>query len=267
LAINPRAKMGLLLVGILYVITVAVLIIQFLNAAEPKDPAATDARTAQKINEVIYDLRGDTSVGADNAILTDDPRHVRNTDLTTEEAAEIRTKYFAPKGRIIGVDATLVLQVLNFAVLLLLLYGFLWGPILSFLDERREQIQQDIDGAAEERAKAGEAHRGHRDALNKLRHERADILDQARSMGEQEGDQIVEHARREAQRITERGHERADEQMRAARDALRAEVAELATEIAAQLIGRELNAADHDAIVADTISRMAPPETETGADT
>jgi len=265
LAINPRAKMALLVVGILYVIAVAVLIIQFLDAAEPTDPDATDARIALKINEVLYDLQGDTMNAPADTVLTDDPTHVRDTKLTEQEAAEIRKKYFAATGKIIGVNTTIVLQILNFTVLLLLLYGFLWDPMLKFLDERRDQIQQDIDGAAAEHVKATEALKGHRDALDKLRRDRADILDQARSMGEQEGDQIVEHARREAQRVALQGQERADEQVRSARDALRDEIAVLATEIAAQLIGRDLNANDHDAIVTDTIRRMTAPDADTGA--
>src|SRR6516225_1340247 len=53
--------------------------------------------------------------------------------------------------------STIVLQIINFVVLVWLLQRFLYKPVLRMIDARKAELQQQYDGAkaAEEQAKAG----------------------------------------------------------------------------------------------------------------
>jgi F-type H+-transporting ATPase subunit b len=270
LAIKPAAKKGLLIFGILYAITVAVMVTAFVRAAKPKNPQAAARAIQAKLNEVLLDLQKDPAEGTEPAseppnMLEADPEHVRTREVSEKEAVEIFQRYFPARGQIIGINITLVMQCLNFGILMLLLYGFLWDPLLEFLDQRRRAIRQRIDDAAASKQQADQALRERREELAEIRRTRAGIIEQAHSMGEQEGDQIVERARREAQRHMEQTQERLDEQVRAARSALRSEVADLAARIAAQILKREVSQRDHEVVIAEMLDRMEPGTPDAGA--
>jgi len=271
LALRPAAKKGLLVIGVLYAITVAVMIASFVREARPRQPEAAGKRIQVKLNEVLYDLRHDP--GEDGAAPGDvenelraDVEHVRSADITAKEAAEIFHNYFRARGKIVGMNVTLVVQWLNFGILLLILYGLLWDPLLKFLDERARTIKGRLDDAAASREEARRAVARHREELAKLRRERADILEQARSMGEQEGDQIVQRARREAERTGRRAQEELAEQVRAGRAALRAETADLAVAIAARILGREVSIEDHRRLAEELIEQIGAGPAESGGE-
>lgn len=256
MAISPAAKRSLLIVGLLYAITVGALLVTLLSDRGLDDEYAAESMMLKHLQAAQAELRatfneqeGDQETGP-----------ISTKPLTEGQAAEIISKYMRGQGEIIGVNATLLMQIANFLVLLVLLYAFLWNPLLDFLDQRRQAIKSRLDDAEENRKNAEQVMRERQGELDELRRERADILEQARSMGEQEGDQIVERARREAHRLMEQTEERLGEQVRASREKLRAEVAELATEIAARILRREISDEDHDAIVERMIQDMEKPE-------
>ena len=92
--------------------------------------------------------------------------------------------------------------------------------------------------------------------LSQVRSERGGIVEQAKSLGEQERGRIVERARREAEMLMQQTEERLGEEVRRARVALREEVAELAVRVAAQVLKREISRQDHDRLIEDVVARM-----------
>jgi F-type H+-transporting ATPase subunit b len=169
----------------------------------------------------------------------------------------VRDDLLAKKGLIININYTLIMQCLNFAVLLLVLYAWLWDPMLRFLDKRRALVKERLDEAAASREEAAGLRDQRQQELGKLRQERGQIIEQAKALGEQERDEIVERARREAERIMRQTEERLGEESRRARVALREEVAELATYIASRMLKREISQQDHDRLIEEVTQGMA----------
>ena len=56
----------------------------------------------------------------------------------------------------IDLNSTFFVQILNFAVLLLILKKFAWGPLTKAMQERSDKIADNIRSADEDRAKAAE---------------------------------------------------------------------------------------------------------------
>jgi F-type H+-transporting ATPase subunit b len=241
---KPVAKRVLVFIGVLYVITVALMITDFVIEQQPKYPDRVTGWLLESLNAVR------------ESASSDDPEHIRSSPFTESETREIFERYFPAKGTIINLNYTLIMQCLNFGVLLMILYGFLWDPIIRFIDERRASIRRRLADAEASRSEAEDLAELRRRELGQLRSERAGILDQARRTAEQERDQIVGRAREEADRLAEQAQERIAEEVREASVLLRADVADLVAEIAETVLKREIRREDHARIIAEMADRL-----------
>jgi len=246
--VKPIAKKGLIVVLVVYAVVVAAMVTGFITKARPLHEEEVTARVQQALGEV--------QAWAHEA----DPTHIRSQAPTEDEAKAVFNGYLKARGSIISVNYTLLLQCLNFAILLLALYGWLWDPMLKMLDQRRDTVRKHMDDAEGDRRKAAELLEQRHQELGDLRNERTGILEQAESLGEQERREIVARARQEAQRIMEQTEERLKEETRRARDALRDEVADLSARIAAEVLRREISPEDHRRIVREMMEAMAGAE-------
>jgi F-type H+-transporting ATPase subunit b len=148
-------------------------------------------------------------------------------------------------GRIIDFNWTLLITLVQFAVLLVLLRFILWKPTLQYLDKRRELIAARMTAAKTSEEKANELV-GKREAeLAAAKKESAGILEEARQRGEKSVADAKARAREEADRIladarTQVEHER--EQVLADLKAQYAEMVVLGTE---RVLSREVRIEDH----------------------
>ena len=159
-------------------------------------------------------------------------------------------------GGLISLDKSLIVQVVNFVILLLILQRLLYKPFLAKMEERTGAIKRSLEEAQAARAEA--AHQAEENAtrLRQAHAEAAAIREQALKDAGEEQRRLVESARAEAQRLVESAKAQMDADIRRAREELRREVADLATAVAEKLVRRSLRDEDHRRIVADTISRL-----------
>src|SRR5919108_1487785 len=143
-----------------------------------------------------------------------------------------------------GVNWTaLLFQIINFLLLLYLLNRFLFKRVFALLDERRARIQKGLEDAeAAERDR--ELARAEREAaLAEARKEAADLLARANKIADDTRKEIVETARAEADKATQRAREEIAAEKDRAMAELRAEVADLALVAAGKLVRREMDPA------------------------
>ena len=159
-------------------------------------------------------------------------------------------------GGLISLDKSLIVQAVNFVILLLILQRLLYKPFLAKMEERTGAIKRSLEEAQAARAEA--AHQAEENAtrLRQAHAEAAAIREQALKDAGEEQRRLVESARAEAQRLVESAKAQMDADIRRAREELRREVADLATAVAEKLVRRSLRDEDHRRIVADTISRL-----------
>ncbi|MHC4479424.1 MAG: F0F1 ATP synthase subunit B [Planctomycetota bacterium] len=242
---KPIAKKSLMVIGVLYTATVTAMITNFVMEGRPEHPAEVSQRVREELNRVH------------EWAYSGDREHIRERPLTDAEASRIFEEHFIRPGTMININYTIVMQCLNFAILLFILYGWLWDPMLQFLDRRRALIRDRLEEAARNRDEAGELRRQRLQELDGLRRDRGQVLEQAEALGEQERKDIVERARREAERVMTQAEERLREQSRRARVALREEVADLAVRIASEMLKRELSPQDHAELIQEVTRSMA----------
>jgi F-type H+-transporting ATPase subunit b len=139
---------------------------------------------------------------------------------------------------VIKIDATILIQFVNFIILMVVLNIFLYRPLRSILGKRKETIENSVQGARELEVQI-EA---------KMNRYQQQLLD-AKAKGNQERSAMRQAAAEEEANILGDAHTSATDQVRsvkekvateaeAARSALRSETAALAEQIASKVLGR-----------------------------
>ena len=159
-------------------------------------------------------------------------------------------------GGLINVDKSLLIQALNFAILLFVLHRLLYKPLLAKMEERSSAIKKSLDEAQAVRAEAARQAEENAARLKAAYTEAAAIREQALKEAADEQRRLVEAARAESQRLVESAKAQLDADVRKAREELRREVSDLAVGIAEKLIRKSLRDEDHRRIVDDAIASI-----------
>ena len=159
-------------------------------------------------------------------------------------------------GGLISLDKSLIVQGINFVILLFILQRLLYRPFLAKMAERTQAIQKSLDEAQAARAQATRQQEENEARLRTAHAEAAAIRAQALKEAAEEQRRLVEAARAESQRLVESAEAQMDADVRRAREELRREVADIATAVAEKLVRRSLRDEDHRRIVAEAISKV-----------
>ena len=159
-------------------------------------------------------------------------------------------------GGLISLDKSLIVQGINFVILLFILQRLLYRPFLAKMAERTQAIQKSLDEAHAARAQATRQQEENEARLRAAHAEAAAIRAQALKEAAEEQRRLVEAARAESQRLVESAKAQMDADVRRAREELRREVADIATAVAEKLVRRSLRDEDHRRIVAEAISKV-----------
>jgi F-type H+-transporting ATPase subunit b len=159
-------------------------------------------------------------------------------------------------GGLINLDKSLIIQMVNFGLLLFLLAKLLYRPLVGKMEERAQAIRKSLDEAQAARAEAQREREEHAGKIQAAHAEAQAIRAAALKEAAEEQRRLVEAARAEAARLVESARAEMSQDIRRARQELRQEVSELATSIAERLIKKSLRDEDHRRIVADAIARV-----------
>jgi len=156
-------------------------------------------------------------------------------------------------GGLISVDRSLIVQGVNFLLLLLVLWRLLYKPLVAKMEERTAAIRKSLDEAQTARADAQRQQEENTARLRQAYAEAQAIRDAALAEAREEQRTLVAAARIEAQRLIDAAKTQLDADTRRAREELRREVADLATAVAEKLIRKSLREEDHRRIVAEAV--------------
>lgn len=131
---------------------------------------------------------------------------------------------------------TLVLQTINFLVLVWLLERFLFRPVRGVLRKRQETVNKTLADAEASRDDARRVTQSLEAARKAIESERAEMLTKAHDEIEAQRDKVLAEAHREADRVIASARELLDNERVDALDALRDETVGLAGEMARNIL-------------------------------
>ena len=159
-------------------------------------------------------------------------------------------------GGLISIDKSLIVQFVNFFILLFILQRLLYKPFLAKMEERTSAIKASLEQAQAARAEAARAQEENEARLRKTHAEAAAIREQALREASEESRKHVEAAQAQSRKLVEDTKAQLDAEVRRARDELRREVSDLAIAVAEKLVHRTLREDDHRRIVSEAIAGM-----------
>jgi len=139
---------------------------------------------------------------------------------------------------------SILIHAVNFLILLFLLQRFLFKPVLKMLDDRATTIRDSVEAAERMRQETARADQERNEALREARRQAEEIVARANQEAERLRAEARTTAQEEAQRIITRAEQEANAERQATMQELRAQVADLAISAAERVIHRNL---DHQA--------------------
>jgi F-type H+-transporting ATPase subunit b len=159
-------------------------------------------------------------------------------------------------GGLIEINRSLVIQLINFLLLLLVLYRFLYKPLMGALAGRTAAIQQQLAEAQAAREAAQRQLAEFEERIRAARAEAQSDRERATREAAELRERLTAEARQEATRLVAAAQAEIAQATRQARGQLQAEVGALATEVAEHLIRKSLRDEDHQRLVREAVARI-----------
>ena len=144
---------------------------------------------------------------------------------------------------------SLAIYLVNFLLVLLLLYLFAYKPILRLMDQRAERIRESLEAADTARQEAASSQEAIQEQITEARREGQRIMDQAREASERFRTDEMDKARQEAEAFVERAKEDIARERDTALQEVRASFGDLAITAAERVIRSSLDRQAHEELI------------------
>src|SRR3989339_80292 len=126
-------------------------------------------------------------------------------------------------------NATLLVQMLCFIVFIVVTMKWIWPPIISALEERRQKIADGLAAAEQGQKDLELAQIKQQEMLNEAKSKGAQIIDMANQRSNKIVEEAKNQARSEAERLLQRAQNEIEQEYHSAQEKLMTQVAQLAT--------------------------------------
>ena len=163
-----------------------------------------------------------------------------------------------PPGTIIAFDsATLIslgIQLINVAILTVILSYFLYKPVIKFLNSRTERIRNEIDATRNDRNEALELKEQYEAQLAVIDNEREEVLHQAYRKAMEKSDQMLFDAKREAELVLERLLQEFETEKKSQQDEVKRQIVDLSVLLAGRIVEINTDRMAHDRLFDEAIA-------------
>ena len=143
------------------------------------------------------------------------------------------------------INASLIVQMIVFLILVGFTMKYVWPPITAALDERARKVSEGLSAADKARSELADANKRVEQQLASARDDAAKRLANAERLALQIVEDAKTKASEEAAKIVAQARAEAQQESMKAREVLRDEVATLAVKGAEQILRHEVNPAVH----------------------
>ncbi|MBI2474038.1 F0F1 ATP synthase subunit B [Candidatus Uhrbacteria bacterium] len=150
-----------------------------------------------------------------------------------------------------------IAQLINFSIVLLVLWKWAYTPVVRLLEERQEKITKGVKQAEEIEKRILALEKEQEEILNKAKSEAAAVLDNARSEAQQRKDSLLDKTKEEIKEVIAQGKlqlQREKEQMiRESRE----EIASIAVEATRKILSETIDEKKSQKLAEQVIDSMS----------
>ena len=151
---------------------------------------------------------------------------------------------------------TVIFQILNLLLLMVLFKKYLFKPVTEILEKRQAEIEGHYREAQQAETDAKVMKADYESKMANARQEADRVIQTATESANAMSASIVEDARTQADQLKRRAQTEIDLERRRAFDEVKGELSGIALDIASQVIEREVNEKDHEAFIDEFIKNV-----------
>ncbi len=149
-----------------------------------------------------------------------------------------------------------IFTVVIFLVLLAVLGKWAWKPILQQLQQREKGIEDAIARAEKRETEAATVLKDYQLQLESVQLEARELLDQARREAAENGEKVLQAAQEEARKSADSAREAIEQARQEALRELHDHTAQLAVDVAGQVLRKQLSPDDHQRLVRESLEEI-----------
>lgn len=155
-----------------------------------------------------------------------------------------------------NINATLLGQVISFAIFVWFCLKFVWPPLIAAMEERKAKIADGLDAADRAMRDLELAQNKAVDRLKEAKQEAAAIIDEAKKRASQIVEESKDKAREEGERLITAAQAEIEQEANRAREQLRSQVVVLALAGAEKVLERSVDDATNRALVEQLAAQL-----------
>ena len=148
---------------------------------------------------------------------------------------------------------SLAIYLVNFLIVLVLLYLFAYKPILKLMDQRADRIRESLEAADLARQEAASSQEVIQEQINEARREGQRIMDQTREAADRFRTEEMDKARQEAEAFVERAKADIARERDTAIQEVRTSFGDLAITAAERVIRSSLDRTAHESLITQVL--------------
>jgi F-type H+-transporting ATPase subunit b len=156
----------------------------------------------------------------------------------------------------VGINATLIGQMITFGLFVWVMMKFVWPPLTQAMQERQQRIAEGLAAAEQGNTQLERSRQEVESALQAARQQAAEILAQANRRGAEMIEQAKQAAHEEGERQIRSAEALLAQEVSQARESLRREVADLAMAAAGRILKREIDPSAHRDLVDELVRQI-----------
>ncbi|MGH8502991.1 MAG: F0F1 ATP synthase subunit B [Gammaproteobacteria bacterium] len=155
-----------------------------------------------------------------------------------------------------NVTATLIGQIIVFAVLVWFVKAVLWGPMLQMMEARKKRIADGLAAAERGQQEQQQAELQFKQRLDEAKQKATELINQAQRRAGEIVEEAKSDARDEGERIKAAAQSDIEQEINRAREGLRKQVAAIAIAGAEQVLKKEIDPKAHSAVLDDLAAQL-----------
>ena len=155
-----------------------------------------------------------------------------------------------------SINATLIGQMITFALLVWFTMKYIWPPLFDSLEERKKKIADGLAAAEKGQEQVVLAEKKAVNVLKDAKEQSSEIIASAQKRANELIEESKDIAKRDAERLRLAADAEIAQAIQQAKEGLRQEVADLALAAAAQILGAEIDKAKHQDIISKVANQL-----------
>jgi len=147
----------------------------------------------------------------------------------------------------------LIAQIVNFAIVLFVLYKFAYGPLLKVMTDRTEKIEKGLKDAEEANRKLEETEVKEKKVLGEARKEAQSIIDSAEKTALKNKEEFLDEAKKKSEEIAANTQRQLEEEKKKMLSEVKSEIADLVIAATGKVIDEKLDRKGDEEIIKKAI--------------